>query len=120
MNERIKLARQTRGLTQKQLGDMIGVSKNLVSMLESGNRALTERTINDICRVLSINEDWIKTGEGDMFLEKSKDQEIFDLISSIMSKTPESTKLKMVSIILNYPEDEWEMLYNLAKKFISE
>lgn len=83
MHERITAARKARGWTQAQLAEAIGLSRNYVWMIESGDRTPPDRTIADICRVLGVNENWLRTGEGEMLRQLSEDEElklIFDQI----------------------------------------
>ena len=52
-------------------------------MIENGDRTPPDRTIADICRVLGVNEIWLRTGEGEMLRQLSEDEElelIFDQI----------------------------------------
>ena len=83
MHERIAAARKARGWTQAQLAEAIGLSRNYVWMIENGDRTPPDRTIADICRVLGVNEIWLRTGEGEMLRQLSEDEElelIFDQI----------------------------------------
>lgn len=70
MNERIKKLRKILGLTQQEFGDRIGIKRNSVALIESG-RNTSEQTIFSICREFNVNEEWLKTGEGEMFKETS-------------------------------------------------
>ena len=67
LNERIRLLRKELNLTLKQLGERLGVSDAAISRIENGNRNITEQMIKSICREFSISEDWLRTGEGDMY-----------------------------------------------------
>ena len=83
MHKRIAAARKARGWTQAQLAEAIGLSRNYVWMIENGDRTPPDRTIADICRVLGVNEIWLRTGEGEMLRQLSEDEElklIFDQI----------------------------------------
>ena len=83
MHDRIAQARIARGLTQVQLAEKIGLSRNYVWMMESGDRVPPYRTVADICRVLGVNETWLRTGDGEMFLDLGPDaqlEKIFDQI----------------------------------------
>lgn len=68
MNERIKEIRKSLGMTQSTFASKIGLSRNYIAQLEIGTRIPPDRTISDICREFSINEQWLRTGEGDMLL----------------------------------------------------
>ena len=68
MNERLKELRKTIGLTLSQFGERLGVSKSAASLWESGGRNLSDSTIKLICKEFYVNEEWLRTGEGDMFV----------------------------------------------------
>lgn len=69
MNKRLKEIRQELGLNQEAFSSKIGIARSHVSSIENGSRMLTDRTIKDICREFNVNETWLRTGEGDMFIE---------------------------------------------------
>lgn len=66
MVERIRMARKARNMLQKQLAKELGLTRTHYNQIEGGNVALSERNIKDICRILGINEEWLRTGEGEM------------------------------------------------------
>lgn len=45
LSEEVKTARLSRGLTQRQLADILGVDRNFISMVESGRRSFGERLL---------------------------------------------------------------------------
>lgn len=67
MNERIKKLRKELGLSGEKFGERIGVGKTAISRLENGSNNVTEQTFKSICREFNVNEEWLKTGEGEMF-----------------------------------------------------
>lgn len=67
MNERVKQLRKTLGLSGEKFGATIGLSRMAISNIENGNRNLTEQSIKSICREFNVNENWLRTGNGDMF-----------------------------------------------------
>lgn len=71
MNERLKAARIALGLTQTEFGRRLGVTNPAISKLELGNRNLTDQMVLAICREFSINEEWLRTGNGEMFKQES-------------------------------------------------
>ena len=70
MNERLKELRLDLNLNQQEFGDKINISRSHVASLESGSRNLTERTLSDISREFNANKEWLKTGQGKMFIQK--------------------------------------------------
>ena len=73
MNERIKLLRTTLGLSGEKFGERIGLSKYAISNIEMGKNNLTEQTIISICREYNVDEEWLRTGKGEMFSETQDD-----------------------------------------------
>lgn len=73
MKERLKQARIALRLSQRNFGSRIGVTDAAISKLESGFNNLTEQMILSICREFGINENWLRTGEGEMLNETRDD-----------------------------------------------
>ncbi len=73
MNERIRELRKALNLTAEKFGARIGVTRSTISNLESGHRNVTEQTILLIVNEFNINEEWLREGKGDMFIETKKD-----------------------------------------------
>lgn len=69
LNERLKKVRKHLGLTQEELGTKIGLTKSGISAIESGDRAVNDKHIKLLNAAFNVNENWLRTGEGDMFLE---------------------------------------------------
>lgn len=92
MHERITAARKARGWTQAQLAEAIWLSRNYVWMIENGDRTPPDRTIADICRVLGVNENWLRTGEGEMLRQLSEDEELEFIFDQIHMSTDPTTR----------------------------
>lgn len=117
MKDRIRVIRKKKGLTQDEFADKVNLTKNYISLVENGNRTLAERTISDICRIFSINEEWLRTGNGEMdslpedeeaayvseLLEDS-DNDFYDLIKAFMKTYCESGE-KEKQILKSFAKD---------------
>lgn len=66
MNNRIKEIRKKYELNQEQFGEKLKITKASVSRLESGINKPSEQTIKLICTEFDINENWLRTGKGEM------------------------------------------------------
>lgn len=73
MNNRIKKVRKALDLTQQQFADSIGVKRNTVATYELGRSEPSNAAISLICKTFSVNEEWLRTGEGEMFDPKASD-----------------------------------------------
>ena len=55
--QNLKLAREQKGLSQKDVAEKIGVAKSTYSLYESGNREPNVQTIKKIANVLDVSAD---------------------------------------------------------------
>ncbi|AFS79217.1 putative transcriptional regulator [Gottschalkia acidurici 9a] len=69
MKERLLMLRKDLKLNQHDFGSRIEMSKASISALEKGLRDITDRTVKLICTEFSINEDWLRYGKGEMFIQ---------------------------------------------------
>ena len=69
MNERLKLLRKALNITLEEFGKKVGVTRSAVGRIEKGERSLTEQMLLSICREFNVNQEWLRTGEGEMFIE---------------------------------------------------
>lgn len=110
MNERIKELRKALGLTLEKFGNKLGVGKTAVHKLEKGENNVTEQMIKSICREFDVNENWLRTGEGDMFIKSNRNMDIARLTKSLLLEESDSFKNRFISVLSNLSEDEWEIL----------
>ncbi len=69
IGQRIKYLRKELKLTQEEFGEQIGIKGNTVTGYERGTRKPSDSIINYICLVFNVNQTWLRTGEGETFLE---------------------------------------------------
>lgn len=120
MNERIKEIRKDLGMTLEKFGEPIGLKKSALSLLESGRNALTDRTIKDICRVYNVNEEWLRTGEGEMYLPLDREEEIAKLTVGLFLEESDSFKNRFISMLARMTDDEWALLESMVDKLKKE
>ncbi len=84
--ERVKQVRKNKEMTLDQFGERLGVTKVAISNIERGNRNLTEQMLKAICREFDVNENWLRTGEGDMPRKLSEEEEIATLVSDVLEE----------------------------------
>ena len=73
---RIKELRKFFNLTQADFGEKIGLKPTAIGQMESGTRNVTERSIMLLCEKYNVSEKWLRTGEGEMFLEIPLEDEV--------------------------------------------
>lgn len=73
LNERIKALRHSLDLSMEKFGNRIGLTRSAISKIESGSNP-SDQTIISICREFNVREDWLRNGEGTMFLDFTEDE----------------------------------------------
>lgn len=68
MKDRIKAVREDMKYSQEKFGEKLGVTKSAISKIEKGERLPSTQLLLAISREYGINEEWLNTGEGDMYL----------------------------------------------------
>lgn len=68
-NERLKLLRKELKLSQKEFSNRIGMSQGGYSDIENNRANLTDKNIMLISKEFNVNEEWLKTGDNEMFRE---------------------------------------------------
>ena len=115
IHERIKyLRKDILKLTQQELSDSLKISRSNMGNIEIGRIAVTDRVICDICEKFNINEEWLRTGNGNMYIELSKEEYIAAFISSILKNKEDSFKKRYVAMLSKLDEDGWEALEKVA------
>ena len=88
--DRIRLVRKTLGLKQGEFAQRIGLTQTAMSMIEVERVALTEKNIKLICATFAIDEDWLRTGNGEMFGSISPyEKELLSVFGKLTPNTQE-------------------------------
>lgn len=104
MHERIKKLRKTLDLTQQEFADKIGVKRNTVGQWEIGRNSITDQVVFSICREFDVSEEWLRTGEGEMF-ERMTDQQKLLKYTGMLLKDKDSAIVNAIqSFIVTYEQ----------------
>lgn len=71
INVRFKEIRHALNVSQNELGDKLGLSNSGISNIEKGIRSVTDKHIKLLAAAFNVNEHWLRTGDGEMFVETS-------------------------------------------------
>lgn len=119
MKNRIKQIRKECCLTQTEFGEKIGVRGNTITNYENGLRNPSEAIIRAICREFNVNEDWLRTGKGEMFRKVDRKTELASFFGEL-SSSPVDFRHRLVAVLSRLDESEWELVEKMAKKLMEE
>lgn len=119
MNERIKRVREIENMTLTRFSEHIGISVSGLRKLESGENNPSERTIRAICSEFHVSRTWLETGEGEMYVERSREDELAALFADFFADDP-AFKHRLIGALLRLEPEEWEVLEKLARQALEE
>ena len=120
MNERIKLLRKALELNQTDFGARIGVKQGTVAAYESGARVPLDSVVVSICREFGVSESWLRSGEGEMFLQLSREEEITKFCMSIIRDPDSEFRRQFVSVLARLEPAQWQLLSDMADKLLAQ
>lgn len=106
---RIRQVRQTLNLGVGAFAKQLGYTHATVSTVENGKSSITNKLIVAICAKFRVNETWLRTGKGEMFVPKaepqlSRDEIITDFIQTILGELSEANRRIVLDAIENLPQ----------------
>ncbi len=123
MNKRLRLLRKTLDLTQQEFADKIGMKRNTIANYETNRNEPSNSVISLICREFNVSETWLRTGEGEMFIEVDADKELATLFakfaqSTIVKNDPftKTILIEIMKFMVEATEEEWIPIKKFIKK----
>ena len=125
MIKRIAFIREKSGLSQEKFAEKLGLSRNFINQVENGKKNVSDRTISDICKKIiiegrTINEEWLRTGQGEMFVNLSRDEEIARFVGTILNTEEDSFQRDFISMLAKLNESDWKVLEKMALSIYSQ
>ena len=120
MNERVKELRKALSLSQDEFGKRLGLTRGAITNIELNKTEPKPLLIDLICREFGVNEEWLRTGEGEMFIPLTRNQVITDFAADLIREEDVDFKKRLIEALAKLDEKEWEFLEELAKKLAKE
>ena len=118
IGNRIKEVRKALGKTQQDFADTIGLKRNTIAGYEVGDVTPSPRSILAICDKFSVNQYWLETGEGEMFVETTREEEISSFLADVQMDG--GFKAKFISGLSALDENDWKNLKTIFDKMIEK
>lgn len=117
MHTRIMEIRKSEGLSRAAFGDRIGVSGDVINNLERGRVEIKDHIIKLLCREFNVNEEWLRTGAGEMFIEKDDEDILMEHMGRILG-SDSSFKKRFVKAFMTMTDEEWDLVERKMKEII--
>ena len=119
MYKRLKKLRNELEMTQQEFADVLGTARGNISAYEVGKNAPSDAVISLICKTDfpkgRVNETWLRTGEGEIFIEASRDEQIAAFVGGILKDEEDTFQKKFISMLAALDESDWEVLQKMVE-----
>lgn len=95
------------GLTQTEFGKRLNLSQTTVSKLMNGTQNPSERTLIDIANKFDVEEEWLRTGEGPMRMERTREEELQAFFANVLKDNVPNRK-EIILALSKMPAEWWE------------
>ncbi len=117
MNERISQIIKELHITKTEFAKRLNVSQAFISQVCAGDRAPSDRTIADICRIFRVSEAWLRTGAGEMFVEDTQRDKLNHFFQDVLATAPDE-RSAFVAALDDLPPEFWPVVAELARKYV--
>ena len=114
LNSRIKQVRKALGVSQDEFGNGLGLGRGAITNIELNKTTPKPLVVQLICKTYNVNEQWLRTGEGEMFVQRTRSQEITDFMADLV-QTDNEFKRRFVSVLARLDEKDWELIEKMAE-----
>ena len=120
MKDRIKALRKTLSLNQTDFGSKIGVKQSAVAAYESGSRTPLDSVIVSICREFGVNERWLRTGEGEMLMHLSREEEIMRFAATVIRDPDSEFQRQLIATMARLEPAQWKLMEQMLDELIRQ
>lgn len=119
MKDRILYIIEKKEITKTAFAKALKVSQGFVSQICSGVSNPSDRTIELICQQYDVNEVWLRTGKGEPFKQRTRQEEIMRFAVQTY-KSPNEFRKALVSLLARLDPEDWDALERIADKLLEE
>ena len=120
MKDRIKAIRKAVGITQQEMANALKLKRNTIATYEIGANAPSNRTISDMCNIYNVNEVWLRTGKGEMFTSRTREEEIAAYMGRITGGKGTEVENAIIAVMARTTGEEWEIIAKKAQELVAE
>ncbi len=117
--KRFKKIREKLGMKQGDFAKEIKLTQGHVSDIENGRKSVSDRVMEILYLKYNINEEWLRTGKGDMTYVKEKNQIIAEFSADLI-KEPESFKTRFIEAMAKLDEKDWIDIERIFDKLVKK
>lgn len=120
ISDRVRELRIAKNLTQQEFADRLKIKRSTISNYDIGRSEPSESVISLICRTFSVSETWLRTGEGEMFSDTAREEEIAAFMGDTLAAEPEDFRKRFIAMLSSLSIEEWKFIEEKAKELFAK
>jgi hypothetical protein len=72
--------------------------------------------VKSICREFDVSEDWLRNGEGEVFVQRTRNEMVAEFVGKALADKPKSARNWVISVLSEFSDDWWEEVNEVLKK----
>lgn len=119
IGERIaKFIDLTEGLNRAGFAKRLNITPAFVTKICSNDGNPSDRTIAAICREFNVNEQWLRTGEGEMLVQLTPSEELAAFTAQLQRE--DSFRRRFIAALSTLDPGAWDYVEQFMRQLIAE
>ena len=109
-SERISVLIDELQISKSDFASAIDVTPAYISKIINKGAVPSKRVLEEICKKFKVTKAWLYNGEGEIFVELTKDQEIAEFLGDLISDETVDLKKRLISGLAKLNQEQWSQL----------
>lgn len=118
--ERFKKIRIHLNMKQGDFAKEIKTTQGHVSDIENKRKGVSDRVIEIMCLKFDVNEEWLRNGTGEMFMERDPDEELLGWAGKVLLNETDTFKIRFLKMLSGLSDDDWSLLESKLREIFEE
>lgn len=115
-NERIRELREQLKISQTEFANRLGSGRGIIKNIEEGRTVPKPQWLDLVAQVFDVNRVWLETGDGEMFIQKTRDDKIAAFVGEALADNDDDFKRAVLELLADLDAEDWQALKTIAKK----
>lgn len=113
----MKEVRKENGLSQEEFAHKLGFdTRGAIANIELGRTEASDKLLSLISNLFGVREAWLRTGDGEMFVQDTRSEKIEDFINGVVRDDDDTFKKRFLEMLAGLDPADWELLERMAEK----
>ena len=120
MDQRLKQLRKALGLTQQEFADRLGITRGAIANYELGRNSPIDAAVILICKTFDVSEEWLRTGNGEMFVKLSRSEKLAQFAASLQREDEDYFPRQFVDALADLDMEDWAAIKRFMQKLLDK